>query len=181
MPDIHKKKWDRLENWELDAWQTLFKTSVRFARFKLPDEPFHAVELVSESAYQCLVEKVLEQKILYDYSPEALLIGIIHVKRKEYLRKKHNTQDLPIELPTYDPYEDADNEHIRLQLEDYASSCFQQLQEECRQLLDLAIYQEKLHSEIASIMGLSDKYVRVKKFRCLEYLKKCLSQIPQPS
>ena len=47
-----------------------------------------------------------------------------------------------------------------------------QLEDDCRAVLRYAIYQNLSHAEIARLMGYTEAFVKVKKFRCLEYLRK---------
>ena len=46
------------------------------------------------------------------------------------------------------------------------------LEDDCRAVLRYAFYQNLPHAEIARLMGYTEAFVKVKKFRCLEYLRK---------
>ena len=50
----------------------------------------------------------------------------------------------------------------------------QELEAGCRSILLYAFYQKCSHAEIAKLMGYTEAFVKVKKFRCLEYLRKLL-------
>jgi RNA polymerase sigma factor (sigma-70 family) len=54
----------------------------------------------------------------------------------------------------------------------------QELEEGCRSVLMLAFYQQCSHAEIADRLGYAEAFVKVKKFRCLEYLRKLLKNTP---
>lgn len=54
----------------------------------------------------------------------------------------------------------------------------QELEEGCRSVLMLAFYQQCSHAEIAGRLGYTEQFVKVKKFRCLEYLRKLLKHTP---
>lgn len=56
--------------------------------------------------------------------------------------------------------------------------CLEILEEDCRRLLLLAFYEKRPQSEIAAEMGYSEAFVKVKKFRCLEYLRKHVKAHP---
>jgi RNA polymerase sigma factor (sigma-70 family) len=47
-----------------------------------------------------------------------------------------------------------------------------ELEEGCRLILLHAFYQQLPHAEIARIFGYSEAFVKVRKFRCLEYLRR---------
>ncbi len=46
------------------------------------------------------------------------------------------------------------------------------LESECRTLLLLSFYEKRSHAEIAEEMGYTEAFVKVKKHRCLNYLRK---------
>lgn len=50
----------------------------------------------------------------------------------------------------------------------------QELEEGCRSILLYVFYQQLSHGEIARRCGYTEAFVRVKKFRCLEYLRKLM-------
>lgn len=47
-----------------------------------------------------------------------------------------------------------------------------QLEQDCRSVIMYSFYQGLSHAEIASLTGYTEAFVKVKKFRCLEYLRK---------
>lgn len=47
-----------------------------------------------------------------------------------------------------------------------------ELEDDCRAVLRYTFYQNLPHAEIARLMGYTEAFVKVKKFRCLEYLRK---------
>jgi len=52
------------------------------------------------------------------------------------------------------------------------------LEPECRTLLLLSFYEKRSHAEIAEEMGYTEAFVKVKKHRCLNYLRKHVKQHP---
>lgn len=52
------------------------------------------------------------------------------------------------------------------------------LEPECRTLLLLSFYEKRSHAEIAAEMGYTEAFVKVKKHRCLNYLRKHVKQHP---
>ncbi len=47
-----------------------------------------------------------------------------------------------------------------------------QLEEDCRAVITYSFYQSLSHAQIAELTGYTEAFVKVKKFRCLEYLRK---------
>ena len=58
---------------------------------------------------------------------------------------------------------------------DLIAEKMEELEPDCRRVLFLSIQQNFSHNEIAEIMDYSKSFVKVKKYRCLEYLRKMLS------
>ncbi len=52
------------------------------------------------------------------------------------------------------------------------------LDEECRKVIKLTFFKKKSHAEVAEELGYSLSFVKVKKFRCLGYLRKIVSTSP---
>ena len=50
----------------------------------------------------------------------------------------------------------------------------EELKEDCMQILKYSFYERKSQIEIAELMGYEVDFVKVKKFRCLEYLRKAV-------
>ena len=47
-----------------------------------------------------------------------------------------------------------------------------QLEQDCRTVILYSFYQGLSHAQIAALTGYTEAFVKVKKFRCLEYLRK---------
>ncbi len=47
-----------------------------------------------------------------------------------------------------------------------------ELEEDCRSVITYSFYQKLSHAQIAELTGYTEAFVKVKKFRCLEYLRK---------
>lgn len=80
-------------------------------------------------------------------------------------RQAHQQADLLTDLPQ-DGGEEALFQHIQMGISE--------LSPECRQMLDLFYFDNKSLSVIALEMGYSSDFVKVKKFRCLESLRKAV-------
>lgn len=55
---------------------------------------------------------------------------------------------------------------------DLVTGCLELLEEDCRRLLLLSFFEKRSQAEIAVLMGYSEAFVKVKKHRCLDYLRK---------
>lgn len=58
------------------------------------------------------------------------------------------------------------------------SGFLETLEDDCRQVLLLSFYEKYSQAEIAGRMGYAESFVKVKKFRCLEYLRKKVKAHP---
>lgn len=52
------------------------------------------------------------------------------------------------------------------------------LEVDCRLVITYAFYQGLSHIQISELLGYTEAYVKVKKFRCLEYLRKLVKATP---
>jgi RNA polymerase sigma factor (sigma-70 family) len=52
---------------------------------------------------------------------------------------------------------------------------------DCKQLLELYYFEKKSHKEIAEVLGIAEKYSKVKKSNCMGYLKKHVSKMMNKS
>jgi RNA polymerase sigma factor (sigma-70 family) len=53
------------------------------------------------------------------------------------------------------------------------------LETDCRSVITYSFYQNLSHAEIAVLTGYTEAFVKVKKFRCLEYLRKLVKNNPK--
>jgi RNA polymerase sigma factor (sigma-70 family) len=54
-----------------------------------------------------------------------------------------------------------------------------QLEDDCRSVITYSFYQGLSHAQIAGLTGYTEAFVKVKKFRCLEYLRKLVKGTPE--
>jgi RNA polymerase sigma factor (sigma-70 family) len=52
------------------------------------------------------------------------------------------------------------------------------LEADCRAVITYSFYQNLNHAQIAALTGYTEAFVKVKKFRCLEYLRKLVKAAP---
>lgn len=58
------------------------------------------------------------------------------------------------------------------------TDCMKNLDADCQTLLLLSFYEKRSQAEIAEAMGYTESFVKVKKHRCLNYLRKEVKQHP---
>lgn len=84
-------------------------------------------------------------------------------------------------LPERPSENEADELAVRAQREEQLTAVVDQLellQTDCRQVLKLFFFEKRSQVEIAGILGYSESFVKVKKFRCLDYLRKQVKASP---
>ena len=101
------------------------------------------------------------------------------IARNRWLKHKaaEKIQTRPLEGLAEQLPEENDGEEKRGKeaLIELVGQGMQQLEDDCRSLIRYAFYQKLSHAEIARLMGYKEAFVRVKKFRCLEYLRRIVS------
>ena len=91
------------------------------------------------------------------------------------LRKKNKVTMMDDENALSDSIEDVDamDEHLEIEKKhNHIADALKSMKEECRNIIEAAFYKKLLGSEIAQLLGYSESFVKVKKFRCLEELRK---------
>ena len=91
------------------------------------------------------------------------------------LRKKNSVTFMDDESAISDSIEDVDaiEEHIEMEKKhNHVADALKSMKEECRDIIEASFYKKLSGSEIAKLLGYSESFVKVKKFRCLEELRK---------
>lgn len=57
-------------------------------------------------------------------------------------------------------------------------ACLELLEDNCNQLLRMSFFEQRSHAEIAAALGYSEAFVKVKKHRCLDYLRNKVKSNP---
>lgn len=177
MPNHYAQQWDDLLKWDAASWKKLYKDGFDYTFYCLGrNVSFEEKDIVFVSAIECFQDKLLTGKIKREYAPNAFLKGIIWFKCLEFWRQKKllggwippptETDDLPF----------TEEDDLQAFQEEIALACFHALQPDCQQVLLMTISEDKNHDEVAETLGISSKFVRVKKHRCMNYLKSCLSR-----
>lgn len=144
---------------------------------KLGGNPEDVQDAFQEALF-VLVKKVREPDFQLTGKLSTYLYALI---RNLYLkRNRKHKKEIPVEqekLPYLEKIQEAgmskkeEEALVRIVIEK-----LEQLEDDCRDLLKYSFFQQLSHAEIAELMDYSPKFVRVKKFRCLEYLRNLLRE-----
>ena len=70
---------------------------------------------------------------------------------------------------------DAMDEHLEMEKKhNHVAEVLKSMKVECRNIIEASFYKKLSGSEIAQLLGYTESFVKVKKFRCLEELRKQL-------
>ncbi|MBK8969001.1 MAG: sigma-70 family RNA polymerase sigma factor [Saprospiraceae bacterium] len=106
------------------------------------------------------------------------------VARNLLLKKTGKKAEFPVEESTLLALEQSwtdDALDTRIEMEEQLNvvvGYLELLEDDCREVLRLSFYEKLPQTEIAQIMGYADSFVKVKKHRCLEYLRKQVKSHP---
>ena len=91
------------------------------------------------------------------------------------LRKKNKVIIMEDEIALSDSMMDVDaiEEHLEIEKKhNHVAEALKTMKEECRNVIEASFYKKLSGSEIAQLLGYTESFVKVKKFRCLEELRK---------
>jgi RNA polymerase sigma factor (sigma-70 family) len=106
------------------------------------------------------------------------------VARNLLLKKTGKKPEFPVDESVLLRLEEGwsvDEMEDRLDLEDKLNvvvGYLELMDDDCRRLLKMSFYEKRPQVEIAKILGYADSFVKVKKHRCLEYLRKQVNTHP---
>lgn len=93
------------------------------------------------------------------------------------IKKEKNTvltEDFSHSVAIDDPGPNAEKESLF----ELISSKMSEISKECRQIIYEAFYMKKSNPELAAITGYTEQFIKVKKHRCLQALKKTVMDSP---
>jgi RNA polymerase sigma factor (sigma-70 family) len=103
------------------------------------------------------------------------LYAIAHNLWLTNLRKKTIIVNVDNDTFLSDSIEDVNETEQHLEIEkkhNHVADVLKSLKEECRNIIEAAFYKRLSGIEIAKLLGYTESFVKVKKFRCLEELRK---------
>lgn len=170
-----------LRNGAAEAFELLYRQYFRMVAKQVSDAGQTDAEDLFQEVLVILVRKVREP----DFQLTAKLSTYLYaIARNLTLKKAGEKSAAPVEekelirlgnaLEPDDPAERAAwEEQLNLVI-----GCLEILEETCQTLLHLVYFEKRSHAEIASRMGYTESFVKVKKHRCLEYLRKQVKEHP---
>ena len=96
-----------------------------------------------------------------------------HQRRKEISMADEDI--LHLSLPTENEQEDWGEKELMVGV---VLDNLNELEPDCRQVIRLTFLKKMSHSEVANILGYTKAFVKVKKFRCLKYLREKVTASP---
>jgi RNA polymerase sigma factor (sigma-70 family) len=104
---------------------------------------------------------------------ENYFLGIVKFKWLQHLKSKRNVISddylLEIQCGEIQNVDDKQSSFISL-----LWNHFGVLKEDCKSTLSYFFYENKSGKEVAQILGFTEEYVRIKKMRCLQYLRESI-------
>ncbi len=177
----------QLRRGEPQAFDALYRECYRMAESQVRDFnlPNSETPDIFQEALFVFVKRLRDPAFVLTVKPSTFLYAVI----RNLLRKKTGRpgpqllggtpEDLAklAALP-----EIADDNHLTeaetAALLEVMDEKMAQLETECRQVLLLSFYEKMPQRDIAERLGYAEKFVKVKKFRCLEYLRRLVLDTP---
>lgn len=175
---------DALKSGSQSAFEQLYRRYYRMTENQILQ--FHGDQNDAKDIFQetlfVLVKKLRD--------PEFKLVGklstfLFAVSRNLWLKKKgKSTREVHFENQDFAVFnleseaEEATTAVEKEALLDLVGKKLEELEEGCRNLILFSFYQKLPHQEIARLMGYTESFVKVKKFRCLEYLRRLVQDHP---
>jgi len=165
------------------AFEALYRRYYRMVAKQASDQgiPDAEAEDVFQEVLFILVRKVREADFTLTAKLSTFLFAIA---RNLILKKTGDKKEIATEETALfnlagrqQPENLPDREMAEAQL-DVVAGCLELLEDDCRRLLELSFYERRSQVEIAAEMGYSEAFVKVKKHRCLDYLRKHVKAHP---
>ena len=139
------------------------------------------IEDVFQESLFILVKKIREP----DFQLTAKVGTFLHaIARNTWLKNSHNApkeKNVPMEdMQKYAIAEEDNSLHFEEKelMIGVLLDKINTLDEECQKVIRMTFIKKMSHSEVAEILGYSKSFIKVKKFRCLGYLRKLMMDSP---
>lgn len=165
------------------AFELLYRQCYRMVAKQVTEagRPDTETEDVFQEVLVVLVRKVRDPEFQLTSKLSTYLFAIARnlIFKKATDKTEFSTGD----VATYqqETPEDAETPEDREKWENQlniVTGCLEILEEDCRRILMLSFYEKYSQAEIAGLMGYAESFVKVKKHRCLEYLRKKVKANP---
>lgn len=144
----------------------------------------HAQDIFQE-AFVVLFEKSQQETFTLTAAPSTYLYSVAQKMWLMYLRTKKRRGGQPVdivEIAERFMYDEEDGVQQKQELEEKINAIakvFDQLEEKCKEMLGSYYYKKIPLKEIAVKMGYNYNFAKVKKNRCMNYLRKLATQLKQ--
>lgn len=177
----HTREWQLLKEGDVATWVKLYKEALECAERLLgSNASYDEKRDLIQDAFITLLRKIDNGEVDIQKEPIAFLWGIMNKMCNEFWRQNKTFKNRNENICRYleqeeNPFETEETEKENWEKEVAAQFCLKSLEPDCQKVVELAIFEEKSHKEIAEIMGYTEGFVRVKKNRCMNYLRKCMN------
>jgi RNA polymerase sigma factor (sigma-70 family) len=135
---------------------------------------------IFQEALFVLVKKIREPDFQLTGKISTLLFAIsrnLYLKKRKKGNNELSMEDRKLIQVGDDTDEPVDHEEKELMIAILLDK-LNSMDEDCRNVLQAVFFKNLPHAEIAKLTGYSEAFVKVKKFRCLEYLRKLVKASP---
>ncbi len=172
---------EALRSNKASAFEALYKKYYRMVVKQVIefDRPAEEAEDLFQEMLIILVQKLRDDNFVLTSKLSTYIFGI--VRNLLLKRKGKKKMDLSEDVEEYGPLADQDDirekETLDTQL-NLVVACLEVIEESCRQVLFLSFFEKRSGAEIAQQLDYTEAFVKVKKHRCLEYLRKAVLNNP---
>lgn len=172
-----------LRNGASQAFETLYRQYYRMVVKQVADagEAGAYAEDLFQEVLVVLVRKVRDPEFRLNAKLSTFLFAVARNLLLKKAGKKFETSVIDstlIRLGGHQLPEDPTDIKTREEQLNVVAGYLELLEEDCHEVLMLSFYEKRPQAEIAGIMGYSESFVKVKKHRCLEYLRKQVKKHP---
>jgi RNA polymerase sigma factor (sigma-70 family) len=172
---------EALRSNKASAFEALYKKYYRMVVKQVTDfdRPAEEAEDLFQEMLIILVRKLRDENFVLTSKLSTYIFGIV---RNMLLKKKgKKLMDLNEDLDEQKMFTDGDEvrekETLDVQL-NLVIAALEVIEESCRLVLTLSFFEKRSGAEIAQQLDYTEAFVKVKKHRCLEYLRKTVLNNP---
>lgn len=172
-----------LRNGVSQAFEALYRQYYRMVAKQAADagEADTEAEDLFQEVLFVLVRKVRDPEFRLNAKLSTFLFAVARNLLLKKAGKKYETAVIDstlIHLGGQQLPEDPADIKIREEQLNVVAGYLELLEEDCHEVLMMSFYEKRSQAEIAGIMGYAESFVKVKKHRCLEYLRKQVKTHP---
>lgn len=157
------------------AFETLYRQYYRMVAKQASDAGREDAEDLFQELLVILVRKIREPEFRLSSKLGTYLYAIAKnlILKNANLKPEFSTGDISAFQRENPGVTEEEEEREKLEKQLIAIAGFlENMEEDCRRVLRLSFFDKRSQSEIAEEMGYAESFVKVKKHRCLDYLRK---------